>query len=647
MRLKYLLPVVAALVLAAAAATLTASLAVSAIENKSQTEVARVLDVNGFGWAKLSVDGLQVHLSGEAPDEATRFKALSAAGSVIDSARVIDNMDVTAAGQIVPPTFSVEILRNEDGISLIGLIPASMDRAGIVDAIASLSKGASVTDLLESADYPAPEGWDAAVTYGLDALAKLERSKISITASRVALKAISDSPAEKRKLEADLARKAPDGLEVAIDITAPRPVITPYTLRFLIDEDGARFDACSTDTAAGREVILRAARDAGMTGKGSCTIGLGIPSPDWDKAVVIAIGKLAELGGGSITFSDADVTLVAPDTTPQSRFDQIMGELEGTLPDLFSVHAILPAPVKIDGTGEGSGPPEFVATRSPEGNVLLRGRIPNSRARVAAESYAQAQFGSKVVTGTMRLDDSLPRGWSTRVLASIEALSHLNSGSVVMQADVVEIKGVTGDPEARADVSRLLSQKLGEAENFHLNITYEEKLDPLLGLPTPEECVQNINDILKVRQITFAPGSADIDTDARDTIDKIVGAMEHCQDVPMEIGGYTDSQGRETMNQALSQSRAEAVITALLGRRVLTGNLVAKGYGEAEPIGDNDTEAGRETNRRIEFKLILPDNETTPAGETQADAAAPVDEPVAAAPVDGQAGGDGSEAPAD
>jgi OOP family OmpA-OmpF porin len=72
----------------------------------------------------------------------------------------------------------------------------------------------------------------------------------------------------------------------------------------------------------------------------------------------------------------------------------------------------------------------------------------------------------------------------------------------------------------------------------------------------------------------------------------------------MEIGGHTDSQGRETMNQQLSQARARSVLEALRARRVLTSNITAKGYGESQPIADNDTDSGREENRRIEFKLI-------------------------------------------
>jgi OOP family OmpA-OmpF porin len=74
--------------------------------------------------------------------------------------------------------------------------------------------------------------------------------------------------------------------------------------------------------------------------------------------------------------------------------------------------------------------------------------------------------------------------------------------------------------------------------------------------------------------------------------------------MPLEIAGHTDSQGSEDGNRALSQARAEAVLLALQGRRVEVSAMRAVGYGESRPIADNETEAGRDANRRIEFTLI-------------------------------------------
>ena len=71
------------------------------------------------------------------------------------------------------------------------------------------------------------------------------------------------------------------------------------------------------------------------------------------------------------------------------------------------------------------------------------------------------------------------------------------------------------------------------------------------------------------------------------------------------------------MNEQLSQARADAVLNAIMARRVLVSNLSARGYGESRPIADNDTEEGRELNRRIEFRLVAADEAGEDTAETQ------------------------------
>lgn len=110
-------------------------------------------------------------------------------------------------------------------------------------------------------------------------------------------------------------------------------------------------------------------------------------------------------------------------------------------------------------------------------------------------------------------------------------------------------------------------------------------------------------------------------------MDEIAELLQLCGDIPLVIGGHTDSQGREVMNQQLSQERAQAVVDALRQRRVLTASYEVRGYGEEQPIATNDTEEGREANRRIEFKLRRPEpvEETETTLESIADSA-PTDE---------------------
>lgn len=612
------------LVLAALLSLLAATVAASVVERRSAEGVERVLAEQGLGWAGVVADGLQIILAGTAPSEADRFRALTAAGTVVDADRVVDAMDVVDPAALKAPDFTIEILRNGDGISLIGLVPASADRDALVARLTRLSGEGKVTDMLETADHPVPEGWEAALDFGMDALALLPRSKVSIFADRVAITAISDSAAEKARLESDLGRNAPKGLRLALDISAPRPVITPFTLRFLIDENGARFDACAADSEQARDRILAAAAAAGASGKPACTIALGVPTPAWADAVTMALAAMKELGAGSVTFSDADVSLNAAETVGQDLFDRVVGELESNLPEVFSLHAVLTP--KQDEAAAAPVVPEFVATLSPDGRLEMRGRLGDELARDAVDSFARSRFGSDSVHGATRLAPELPAGWSVRVLAALEALGELDSGSAQVRPEIIRITGVTGSTTASDSVARILSSRLGDGLNFKLDIRYDEKLDPLLGLPTDEECVATINALLAEHRIDFEPGSVQITREAAGTLDQIAEQMKGCADFPMEVGGHTDAQGREEMNLDLSQKRAEAVIAALMERRVLTGNLTAMGYGETVPVADNDTEAGREANRRIEFRLVKPAAEAA-AGEAVTEAPVVVNTP--------------------
>ena len=138
-------------------------------------------------------------------------------------------------------------------------------------------------------------------------------------------------------------------------------------------------------------------------------------------------------------------------------------------------------------------------------------------------------------------------------------------------------------------------------------MTYVKQLDPIAGLPTPEECIAQIETVTEARKILFDPGSASITADTQGVVDDIAEILKKCPNLRILISGYTDSQGGEEMNQHLSQQRATAVLDALRVRRVPVSSFEATGLGEADPIATNDTEDGREANRRIEFSLIVPE----------------------------------------
>lgn len=615
--------------LAGAAATGSAITLTRWVEAHSRAEVREGLAAAALPWAAVETDGLQVILTGTAPNEAQRSRAVSVAAGIVDPARVIDNLATAAAGEIPAPRYAVEILRSGRAISLIGLVPAE-GRAAVTEPLAG--EADSLSDMLETAAHPAPEGWDRALRFGLAAVRALPRSKVSITAGRVAVTGSADSLAQKQELEAQLARQIPAGLKVEMRLSAPRPVLTPFSLHARQEGEATRLEACSASDAAeaGR---IRAA--AGQPEAG-CTLGLGTPSPDWAAAAEAALAALRALGAGEVTLTDADVTLAAGPATTPAEFDAAARRLKTALPAPFVLALVPPEPeVEL-----AAGPAEFDAVLE-EGRARLTGRFLDDRQQQTALAYAQARFGAGAVTLEAEPSAAVPEGWGLRVLAGIEALSRLATGQLSVRPELVALTGTSGRPGAQGEIARALAERLGPGASVRIAVRYDKALDPQAALPSPQECVATLNGILEGRKVTFAPGSATIESGAGQTLDAVAQAMRPCIDVRMEIGGHTDSQGRDEMNLQLSQARAEAVLEALLARRVPVGNLSARGYGETQPIADNGREEGREANRRIEFKLILPPG--TEGEAAPAEAAAPSAIP-APPPRPGPAGAE--EAPA-
>jgi OmpA-OmpF porin, OOP family len=591
----------AAFAVAALVALLLSLAAAQIVESRSARQVTSRLLEEGYTWAEVETDGLIVTLSGTAPNEGLRFSAMNAAGMVVESGRLRDAFEVTPAQAIGAPRFSVEMLRNDADVQLIGLLPEGEDKARLAEVSSRIMAGTTAADMLQSAAYPAPEGWQAALDLGMVALELLPQSKISVSAEGVVITAVAASEADKRRFEAEIARATPKGLAVTTNISAPRPVLTPFTLRFVVDAEGARFDACSADSEAARDTILRAASEAGAGGSLRCTVGLGVPSPSWARATAAAIRTLGRLGGGTVTFSDADITLLAGPEVSQATFDREIGELRAALPDVFALDAKMPE----KSAAASAGPIEFTAELAAKTHRLdLRGRLTDDRTQAAVASFAKARFGAGEVHVATVLDPAAPDGWPLRVLAGLAALAELDHGTLLVRPYTVDVAGVSGSQQSSARISQLLSDKLGQGKTFKVSVRYDEELDPLAALPTPEECLAAMQRVVASRKISFAPGSAELDVASVKMMDALAKALKDCPALRLEIAGHTDAQGSEAGNQGLSQARAEAVLFALQGRRVDVSAMRAKGYGESVPIADNGSEEGREANRRIEFTLI-------------------------------------------
>lgn len=109
---------------------------------------------------------------------------------------------------------------------------------------------------------------------------------------------------------------------------------------------------------------------------------------------------------------------------------------------------------------------------------------------------------------------------------------------------------------------------------------------------------------LTLKEILFEFGSAEIQSSSESELRAVFDFLKQNRTLVVEISAHSDNVGSDTNNLRLSESRAQSVVDYLLKLGVPQTMLVGKGYGETQPVGDNNTEEGRTLNRRVDFKVL-------------------------------------------
>ena len=107
--------------------------------------------------------------------------------------------------------------------------------------------------------------------------------------------------------------------------------------------------------------------------------------------------------------------------------------------------------------------------------------------------------------------------------------------------------------------------------------------------------------IVNMSGVLFQNGKATLLPVAREKLAKIAGILSTHKGLKIEADGFTDSNGTEAFNQRLSEQRAQNTRDYLVSQGVSADALTFKGFGEENPIASNDTDSGRQENRRVEL----------------------------------------------
>jgi outer membrane protein OmpA-like peptidoglycan-associated protein len=104
--------------------------------------------------------------------------------------------------------------------------------------------------------------------------------------------------------------------------------------------------------------------------------------------------------------------------------------------------------------------------------------------------------------------------------------------------------------------------------------------------------------------VTFATDSSDLSPAFFSVLNSVGKVLAEYEQTVVEVAGHTDSTGSDSYNQSLSERRATAVSSYLRGQGVIDQRLITLGMGEARPVADNSSAAGRQANRRVEITMV-------------------------------------------
>lgn len=133
----------------------------------------------------------------------------------------------------------------------------------------------------------------------------------------------------------------------------------------------------------------------------------------------------------------------------------------------------------------------------------------------------------------------------------------------------------------------------------------QKQIDDMQAKVTERGLVLTLGDVL------FSSGTAELNTGSNSNLAKLAGFMNRYPERTALIEGHTDSVGTEDYNQGLSQRRADAVKSYLIGQGINSTRLAASGKGKNSPVADNHSATGRQQNRRVE--VVIENNNLTSA----------------------------------
>ena len=531
----------------------------------------------------LSVKGTA--LTPEAYDRARR-----AFREELPSAVTLGPVDITAA-RAEPFVWSASY--DGEAVIIAGYVPNDVVQGTLVATARAALPSATVTDETNIASGE-PDGFAEAATFAINALGRLRQGGVMLDGLTLDMAGEARSVEDYQAVVDGVGGGLPEGLVLVANGITPA-FVEPYGWSGRKNGDNVTLTGY-VPSLAGREEVEAAAATtfAGLSVTSNVKVAAGEPKMDWIGAIKFAMTQLTALETGTVELGDRTYTIEG-EARDSDAFAALLAANAKTLPASLELSQADVAPPRVS-------PYTFAASRGDD-SVVLTGFAPSESDKADMVDTARDLFGGLSVEDKIAFGSGAPPDFIAAVSAAMDAAARLAGGRAEIVNTKVSVSGEAFFQRAMEEVAAAASESMPDGYTLDLAVMTRQVGQPL----DPTQCRDRLQADLRTGRIEFDGAKAAITEASLGLLDRVAGTLLRCGDVGIEVAAHADADGSSSKNRDLTQARAEAVFDYLVDAGVKREQLTATGYGEDNPIADNDTEEGKRANRRIEFVVQLPD----------------------------------------
>ena len=549
-------------------------------------------------WVVVQPDGIEVVLKGKAPHQIEYLYFLSSAYEVFDPRRIIDQIKVNVGEYVFPENYSLKLVFDEKEILVFGKFPTNNGKNSFFATLQAKPFEFTIIDHTQSLDGRERPEYISTIKFIPSILNQLDSGVIVATGKSIGISSFIDSQTQANEIIQNLDSTKTSEITISYNLTAPLQKLSPYRFEVLFNETANDVVSCYAETEKDLELIQSFLKDKLGLSEVGCTLALGQPSDRWKDNIISLTDALSEEKNLVLTLSDFLVLIQVPPESSQEYINEIQGIVQELIPEDYIAQVITNGDEK-----EFEEIYDLRVVKGKDGQASIHGNTVDELSKNLIYSLVDSILLPQQIGNLITLDETTNEIDYELIAAGTRSLDLFYEGTMLLHKNKLTLRGKTITDNNRDQIEAKLISQFGLG-NFSLEVEVDRSL-ARAELMSFEKCIQEINDILSTKKITFASGSAIIDENSRDVIQELIPVLNQCYHFKWEIEGHTDSYGNSIKNLELSKDRADAVLIQISLEGIPIENFIARGYGELRPIESNQTKEGRAANRRIVISPFL------------------------------------------